>query len=196
MEIRLSKFHDASLPVGEDGQVTATIVPWIGPQGEGNAPIPASYGASLAVGGQVVRLIWGAGYATHPIPIIALAVARVLEITTLPATVIVRAPKDFGRYWGPNGDMVAMARRGGLTGAGKPVAAWPTMQDLQSAHIVGRWSCLPHLQNPRSRTRVLADEAMRLSGMAAARSHKKTFSPAPSEYPDAVILQGGTYDLP
>lgn len=192
----MNQFNDQPLTAEGGDKVAAHIEPWVGPQLGGDGPIPASYGASLTVNGKIVRLIWGSGYATHPIPIVALAVARILDFTPVAIPLAVYALKDFGRYWGSNGHVVKIARRGGHTGAGKPFPAWSTMQRLQSEYLAGRWFFRPRLLNPRSQIRETANDAMRLSAQAAALAHQRTFSPAPGEDLGGVILLGGTHDLP
>lgn len=190
----MNQFHDAPLSIEEGRAITATIAHWgETPTKSGGFSLAAcSYGAVLMVNGESVRQIWGAGYAPNPIPTIALAVSRVLEIVKSGSPITVNALGELGRYFGPNG---IVARATGLSGrsrnTGRKLSNWPTMKYLQAQYAEGTWRLVARSDMWGAQAFPDANNLARRIGKREALAHKATVNPTSADFPDAVILQGG-----
>lgn len=193
----MDQFSDTPLST-YDAEVIATVAHWgETPQKSGGFSLAAcSYGVVITVNGEIVRQLWGAGYASNPIPTIALAVARTLASVTCAHPIIVRALEEFERYWGAGGIVAKAAKCSGRTSTGRKLAAWETMQHLQAQHTAGVWKpqAWPNMWGAAAFP--VANGIAKGIGKQKALSHKAAFNPTSADHPDAVILQGGAHDLP
>jgi hypothetical protein len=193
MGTRMDNFNDTPLAVEDGEKVTATVVSWNEhPPKGGGFSIPAcSYGVTLMIDGQIVRQLWGAGYAPEPIPTIAHAVGRVLTIVPATSPILVEALADFGRYWGAEGYVAN--RQSGRTTASRKLALWPLMQDLQTAQQRGRWRFTPLPKEMLGFAFLEANEVARGLARQKALEHKAATEPTSLTYSRGVaFLQGGT----
>lgn len=181
-----------------DAEVVATVAHWgeTPPKAGGFSLAACSYGIAITVHGEIVRQFWGAGYASNPIPTIAFAVARILEAVECVHPITVRALKEFERYWGPDGIVANAVKRSGKTSNGHKLLAWPTMQHLQAQHAARAWKLEAWSNMWGAADFPVAYRLAKGIGKQKALSHKADFNPTSIDYHDAVILQGGTHDLP